>query len=84
MSKAQQINLNMQLSEKLATFVIANPKILKKYSGCSYVVFSYKNKELNELNNELVIGLINEGKNVVKAIQTSDKILPWKFSTASN
>ncbi len=84
MSKAQQVNLNMQLSEELATFIITNPKILKKYSGCSYVVFSYKNKELNELNNELVIGLINEGKNVVKAIQTSNKNLPWKFSTALN
>ena len=84
MSKAQQVNLNMQLSEELATFIITNPKILKKYSGCSYVVFAYKNKELNELNNELVIGLINEGKNVVKAIQTSDKKFPWKFLTALN
>lgn len=84
MSKAQQINLNMKLSEELATFIITNPKILKKYSGYSYVVFSYSNKELNELNNELVIGIINEGKNVVKAIQTSDKNLPWKFSTALN
>lgn len=84
MSKAQQINLNMQLSEELATFIIANPKILRKYSGYSYVVFSYSNKELNELNNELVIGIINEGKNVVKAIQTSDKNFPWKFSTALN
>ena len=84
MSKAQQINLNMQLSEELATFIIANPKILRKYSGYSYVVFSYSNKELNELNNELVIGIINEGKNVVKAIQTSEKNSPWKFSTALN
>lgn len=84
MSKAQQIHLNIELTEKLASLIIANPSLLKKYSGYSYVVFSKDNMELNELNNHLVIELINEGKNVVKAIQTNDVKSPWKFTVAFN
>ena len=48
MSKAQQFKLNVNLSDRLANYLITQPDILKKYSGCSYIVFSYKNEELNK------------------------------------
>lgn len=84
MSKAQQTKLNLILSEKLADYIICNPDVLKKFSGCSYVLFSQNNSELNELNSELIKELISEGKKVVKAQETSDRYFPWGFSRIYN
>ncbi|MDO8497727.1 MAG: hypothetical protein Q7S61_04245 [bacterium] len=80
MSKAQQIRLNIQLSDKLANFLITQPEILKKYTGCSYVVFSSKNPQLNKLNSNLIEELLSEGNEVVKAEETGNLSDPWEFT----
>lgn len=79
MTKTQQVNENINLSQKLADFIAKNPKILNKYKGYSYVVFSSKDKTLNKMNNRVVEGLLEEGKSVVKAQETNDKKNPWVF-----
>jgi len=84
MSKAQQFKLNVSLSDKLANYLITQPDILKKYSGCSYIVFSYKNEELNKLNNQLIPGLKLEGKPIVKAQETNNLDNPWVLTPIYN
>ena len=84
MSKAQQFKLNVSLSDKLANYLITQPDILKKYSGCSYIVFSYKNEELNKLNNQLIPGLKLEGKPIVKAQETNNLDNPWFLTPIYN
>ena len=79
MSKPQQVKLNILLSEKLADYLITHPKVLKKFSGYSFVVISSSNKKLNKMNFKLINNLIEEGKQVVKAIQPSKPNLDWKF-----
>ncbi|EKE14006.1 MAG: hypothetical protein ACD_12C00718G0003 [uncultured bacterium] len=84
MSKTQQFKLNISLSDRLANYLVTQPNILNKYSGCSYVVFSYKNEELNKLNNQLIPGLKLEGKPVVKAQETNDLNNPWVLTPIFN
>lgn len=84
MSKADQINLNFILSEKLADYLITKPDMLRKFSGCSYVVFSVSNNEFNALNHELIIELKNEDKTVVKALETGNQKEPWIFTPLYN
>ena len=84
MSKAQQFKLNVNLSDRLANYLITQPDILKKYSGCSYIVFSYKNEELNKLNNQLIPGLKLEGKPIVKAQETNNLDNPWVLTPIYN
>lgn len=84
MSQAQQTHLNIQLSEKLATYIVANPVVLKKYSGYSYVVFSKQNDQLNSLNRKLIKELLAEGKKVVTAQETKDTKSPWIFTSIYN
>lgn len=81
MSKQQQVEKNLKLSEKLANYMVTHPDILGKLpKKASYIVFSLKDKELNKLNSNLIDGLIEEGKKVIKAEETVDKNHPWKFT----
>jgi len=84
MSKAQQVKLNIDLSDKLANFLVTQPRTLKKYEGYSYVVFSSKNSELNKLNYHLIDELLVEGKGVVKAEETGISTNPWVFTPIVN
>lgn len=83
MPKAQQVKLNIILSEKLADYLATHPKVLKKYTGSSFVVISYSNKKLNKMNLKLVDDLLDEGKSVVKAMQPQKPNLDWKFITVN-
>ena len=84
MSKAQQVKLNIDLSDKLANYLMSKPDILKKYSGSSYVVFSVNNSALNKLNLNLIAELQKEGKTVVKAQQSSNLSTPWILTPLHN
>lgn len=80
MSKAKQLERNVQLSGKLAEYIAANPSVIKTMpKGASFVVFSHKDKELNKENNKLIKSLKSEGKKVVKAVEKDDKKNPWGF-----
>lgn len=84
MSKAQQIKLNIELSDKLANFLITKPSMLKRYAGYSYVVFSSTNPVLNKLNSNLIEELLLEGNGVVKAMETGNVSSPWEFTPVVN
>lgn len=84
MSKAQQIKLNIELSDKLANFLVTKPNMLKKYTGYSYVVFSSTNPTLNKLNDHLIEELLLEGNGVVKAMETGNISSPWEFTPVVN
>lgn len=82
MSKKQQAEKNMELSVRLADYIAENPDVVKNIpANSSYVVFSAKNKELNELNTKLAKSLTKEGKHVIKAEETKRKEDPWKFTS---
>lgn len=82
MSKNTITTTNVALSGKLMDFLVSKPEVSKKYYGYSYVVFSKDNSQLNEVNNDLVDDLKEEGKKVVKAEETNKKNNPWEFSIA--
>lgn len=81
MSKKQQIQKNIELSSKLADYLVSNPNIDNKLTGpASYVVFSSTDNNLNTLNTKLITSLLNEGKKVVKAEETTSKKMPWRLT----
>ncbi len=81
MSKSQQVKFNIELSEKLANYLVIHPDILKKYSGASFIVISAQNKKLNQKNLTLIKALLIEGKQVVKAIEPPKSTFDWKFKS---
>lgn len=82
MSKKDQGNKNLDLFEKLMNFL--SSKKVDKYSAGNYsfVVFSKKDKQLNEENRSLVTELKKEGKKVIKAQETGNSKSPWNFVQA--
>lgn len=82
MSKKDQGKKNLDLFEKLMNF-LSSKKIDDYSSGnYSFVVFSKKDKQLNEENKKLIIGLKKEGKKVIKAQETGNAKSPWNFVQA--
>lgn len=84
MSKNKQIEKNLQLSGKLMEYLADNPSQspTKKWGSVSFVVLTKNDDELNKLNSQLIDSLLDEGKKVVKAIQTLNKKQPWTFLQA--
>ncbi len=84
MTKQQQTTANMKLLEKLTEYLAENPQEdTEKGRESSYVLFSSQNDELNVMNERLLRALINEGDKVIKAEETKDKTIPWKFTPIS-
>ena len=82
MSKKDQGKKNLDLFEKLMNF-LSSKKVDKYSSGnYSFVVFSKKDKQLNEENGNLVAELKKEGKKVIKAEETGNLKSPWNFVQA--
>jgi hypothetical protein len=81
MSTKTQAEKNLKLSEKLADFLVSHPEVSKKLpNDASFVTFSAEDKNLNEVNNKLIVELLEEGKHVVKAQETNNAKHPWEFS----
>lgn len=82
MSKKDQGKKNLDLFEKLMNF-LSSKKVDDYSSGnYSFVVFSKKDKLLNEENTNLVTELKKEGKKVIKAQETGNSKSPWNFVQA--
>ncbi len=79
MPTKKQITKNLELSEKLLDYLSEYPSE-DEMKNVSYIIITKEDKELNEMNLSLVESLLKEGKRVIKAIQTNDKVTPWKFS----
>lgn len=81
MIKKAQTKKNLELSEQLADYIVNNPGAVKDLpKNVSFVVFSSEDESLNKENEGLIKSVVAEGKKVIKAIQTKDKVHPWKFS----
>lgn len=78
MPTKQQVSKNLKLTEKLLDYLAKNPG--DSSSNISYVMFSKDDEALNKANLKLVDSLLKEGKRVVKAEESNDKKLPWKFT----
>lgn len=82
MSKKQQFFKNIDLSAKLTSYALKNPKVVTNTpKDSSYVVFSAKDKELNKMNEKIVKKLVQEGQTVVKAEETGSSKQPWRLTT---
>lgn len=81
MSSTKHAKKNIQLSHELVTYLMNHPDVSEKLpSNASFVVYTLKDKELNEENEKMIPGLIEEGKPVIKAKETNDKNNPWTFT----
>lgn len=81
MTKTKQIQKNLNLSQKLASYILSNPMATKGLpSNASYVFFSPTDKKLNEANNEITKSLLIQGTAVIKAEETSSQKNPWKLT----
>jgi hypothetical protein len=84
MSTKTQAEKNLELSGKLADFLVSHPEVSKKLpDDASFVTFSAIDKNLNEVNKKLIKELLEEGKQVVKAQETNNEKQPWEFSPIS-
>lgn len=81
MTKKKQFIKNLDLSEKLANYIAKNPSEVKDFpSDASFVTFSSTDSDLNNANKKLLKSLKEEGRSVIKAQETQDKHIPWKFT----
>ena len=81
MSTKTQAEKNLKLSGKLADFLVSHPEVSKKLpDDASFVTVSAEDNNLNEVNQELIKELLEEGKHVVKAQETNNENHPWEFS----
>jgi hypothetical protein len=72
---------NIGLIQELARYLAAHPDEDEQTTGdVTYVAFSSTDEQLNHANEKLLASLVDEGRKVVKAMQTNDKFHPWKFS----
>ena len=80
MSTKTQAEKNLKLSSKLADFLVSHPEVSKKLpDDASFVTFSAGDKKLNEVNQELIKELLDEGKHVVKAQEIKSDTNSWEF-----
>jgi hypothetical protein len=80
MSTKTQAEKNLKLSGKLADFLVSHPEVSKKLpDDAAFVTFSAEDNNLNEVNQELIKELLEEGKHVVKAQETNNEKHPWEF-----
>lgn len=85
MNKQDQAIKNMELVQELADFIAKHPSEAKQTSETvSYVAFSATDNELNEANEKMIASMVKEGKKIIKAIKTNDKLHPWKFLSATS
>lgn len=85
MSIKTQASKNLKLSEKLAQFLVNHPKATEKFpKNASFVTFSAQDKNLNKVNKQLINELLEEGKKVIKAEETNDRKLPWRFTAIAS
>jgi uncharacterized protein DUF5647 len=81
MDKKTQAEKNLELMEKLTKFLLSHPEIddtLPK--DASLVILSAEDTALNDVNDKLIPGLLEEGKHVVKAQEIKSDTNSWKFS----
>lgn len=81
MSQQIQFQKNIDLSEKLASYMTSSRFSGNSFpSGANYVVFSATDKSLNALNDEIVKKRKHDGHPLIKAFETTDKKNPWTFA----
>jgi len=81
MTKTKQLQKNLKLSQKLASYILSNPVVTKGLPGnASYVFFSSTDKKLNSANNEITKSLLIQGTAVIRAEETSNQKNPWKLT----
>ena len=67
--------------EKLTKFLLSHPEIDDKLpKDASLVIISAEDTALNEINDKLIPGLLEEGKHVVKAQEIQSDTNSWEFS----
>ena len=81
MDKKTQAEKNLELMEKLTKFLLTHPEIDHKLpADASLVILSAEDTALNEINDKLIPGLLEEGKHVIKAQEIKSDTNSWEFS----
>jgi hypothetical protein len=81
MNTKTQAEKNLQLMEKLTEFLLNHPEVDKQLpADASLVIILAEDKTLNEVNDKLIPGLLEEGKHVVKAQEIKSNTNSWEFS----
>ena len=83
MTSNTQAKKNLELASDLASYIVDNPDATSMFPpAVSFIMFSKKDKKLNEVNEKLIISHSNQGYTMVKAQQTDDPKKRWIFSAA--
>ena len=84
MDRKTQAEKNLQLMGKLTKFLLSHPEIDRKLpNDASLVILSAEDTALNDVNDKLIPGLLEEGKHVVKAQEIKSDTNTWEFSPIS-
>jgi hypothetical protein len=84
MDRKTQAEKNLELMDKLTKFLLSHPEIDRKLpADASLVILSAEDTALNDVNDKLIPGLLEEGKHVVKAQEIKSDTNIWEFSPIS-
>jgi hypothetical protein len=84
MNNKTQAEKNLELMEKLTKFLLSHPEIDDELpKDASLVILSAEDTALNDVNDKLIPGLLQEGKHVVKAQEIKSDTNTWEFSPVS-
>lgn len=81
MTKTKQLDKNIELSDKLAKFIIKHPQALRDIpDDASLIFFSASDQTLNKANEQLLASLKKSKQPIVRAQETGNKDAPWIFT----
>ena len=72
------------MRSSITKFLLSHPEIDRKLpADASLVILSAEDTALNDVNDKLIPGLLEEGKHVVKAQEIKSDTNTWEFSPIS-
>jgi Family of unknown function (DUF5647) len=84
MDKKTQAEKNLALMEKLTKYLFSHPEVDHTLpDDASLVILSAGDEALNEVNDKLIPGLLEEKKHVVIAQELANNTNAWEFSAVT-
>ena len=84
MNTNTQAEKNLALMEKLTKYLLSHPEVDHTLpDDASLVILSAEDDALNEVNDKLIPGLLEENKHVVIAQELASDANAWEFSAVA-
>lgn len=75
----QLVDINIKLGYLLTEYFLANPEKQDKYQTGNFIIFSKKERKINQMNKVLLDRYLKLKKDIVMAIHVSTRPNKWLF-----